>query len=150
MLWQLSVTPLLFGWPWRRVHYFRNDLLQWRNNDLEGVSNHQPHDCLFIRFFRRRSTKTSKLRVTGLSEGISPGTSEFPAQRASNAEKVSIWWRHFPTLCALWNALNEWYGPVLRKYIVWRYTPFTHGLRPLCLRCATIKLSRSPLKAQKR
>ena len=30
--------------------------------------------------------KTSKLRVTGLCEGNSPVTSEFPAQRASNAE----------------------------------------------------------------
>ena len=26
--------------------------------------------------------------------GISPGTGEFPAQRASYAENVSIWWRH--------------------------------------------------------
>ena len=26
--------------------------------------------------------------------GYSPVTGEFPAQRASNAEKVSIWWRH--------------------------------------------------------
>ena len=24
----------------------------------------------------------------------SPGTAEFPAQMASNAENVSIWWRH--------------------------------------------------------
>ena len=44
--------------------------------------------------FRRRSKKTSKLRVTGLCEGNSPVTGEFPAQRASNAENVSIWWRH--------------------------------------------------------
>ena len=27
-------------------------------------------------------------------EGNSPVTGEFPAQRASNAENVSIWWRH--------------------------------------------------------
>ena len=26
--------------------------------------------------------------------GNSPGTGEFPAQMVSNAEKVSIWWRH--------------------------------------------------------
>ena len=26
--------------------------------------------------------------------GNSPETSEFPAQMASNAENVSIWWRH--------------------------------------------------------
>ena len=38
--------------------------------------------------------KTSKLRVTGLCEGNSPVTDEFPAQRASNAENGSIWWRH--------------------------------------------------------
>ena len=38
--------------------------------------------------------KTSKLRVTGLRAGNSPGTGEFPAQMASYAENVSIWWRH--------------------------------------------------------
>ena len=38
--------------------------------------------------------KTSKLRVTGLCEGNSPVTDGFPAQRASNEENVSIWWRH--------------------------------------------------------
>ena len=44
--------------------------------------------------FRRRSKKTSKLRVTGLYVGNSPGTGDFPAQMASNAENVTIWWRH--------------------------------------------------------
>ena len=38
--------------------------------------------------------KTPKLRVTGLYEGNTPVTGEFPAQRASNAENVSIWWHH--------------------------------------------------------
>ena len=41
--------------------------------------------------------QTSKLRVTGLWVGNSPGTGEFPAQMASNAENVSIWWRHHVT-----------------------------------------------------
>ena len=66
----------------------------WRHNERDGVSNHQPHDCLLNRLFRRRSKKTSKLRVTGLCEENSPVTGEFPAQRASNAENDSIWWRH--------------------------------------------------------
>ena len=44
--------------------------------------------------FGRRSKKASKFRVTGLCAGNSPGTGEFPAQMASNAENVSIWWRH--------------------------------------------------------
>ena len=68
--------------------------LQWRHNDHDGVSNHQPHGCSLNRLFRRRSKKISKLRVTGLCVGNSPGTGEFPAQMASNAENVSIWWRH--------------------------------------------------------
>ena len=68
--------------------------LQWRHNGHDSVSNHQPHDCLLNRLFRRWSKKTSKLRVTGLCAGNSLGTGEFPAQMASNAENVSIWWRH--------------------------------------------------------
>ena len=63
--------------------------LQWRHNGRDGVSNHQHHDCLLNRF-RRRSMKTSKLRVTGLCAGNSPGTGEFPAKMANNAENVSI------------------------------------------------------------
>ena len=68
--------------------------LQWRHNEHDSVSNHQPHDCLLNRLFGRRSKKTSKLRVTGLCAGNSPGTGEFLAQKSSNAENVSIWWRH--------------------------------------------------------
>ena len=68
--------------------------LQWRHNGHDSISNHQPHNCLLNRLFRRRSKKTSKLRVTALCAGNSPGTSEFPAQMASYAENVSISWRH--------------------------------------------------------
>ena len=66
----------------------------WRHNGRDGVPNHQPHACLLNRSFRRRSKKTSKPRVTGLCAGYSPVTGEFPAQMASNAENVSIWWCH--------------------------------------------------------
>ena len=68
--------------------------LQWHHNEGDSVSNHQPHDCLLNRLFERTSKKTSNLCVTGLCAGNSPGTGEFPAQTASNAENVSIWWRH--------------------------------------------------------
>ena len=68
--------------------------LKWRHNERHGVSNHQPHDCLLNRLFRRRSKKTSKVRVTGHCRGNSPVTGECPTQRACNAENVSIWWRH--------------------------------------------------------
>ena len=38
--------------------------------------------------------KTSKLQVTGLCAENSPVAGEFPTQKASNTENVSIWWRH--------------------------------------------------------
>ena len=63
-----------------------NITLQWRHNGHTGVSNHQPHHCLLNRVFGCWSKKTSKPRVTGLCAGNSPGTGEFPAQMASNAE----------------------------------------------------------------
>ena len=72
------------------IHY----TLQWRHNRRDSVWNHQLHDCFLKRLFRHRSKKTSKLRFTGLCEGNSPEAGEFPAQKASNAENVSIWWRH--------------------------------------------------------
>ena len=43
--------------------------------------------------------KISKLRVTALCAGNSPVTGEFPSQKASNAENVSIWWRHHILFC---------------------------------------------------
>ena len=67
---------------------------KWRHNERDGVWNHQPHDCLFNRLSRRRSKRIPMLHVTGLCAGNSPVTDEFPAQKASYTESVSIWWRH--------------------------------------------------------
>ena len=53
-------------------NHTQNLSLQWRHNGRDGVSNHQPHDCLLHRLFRHRSKKTSKLHVTGLCMGNSP------------------------------------------------------------------------------
>ena len=64
-------------------------------NERDGVSNHLLHDCLLNRLFKAQIKETPKLRVNGLCEGNSLVTGEFPAQRASNAENVSIWWRHY-------------------------------------------------------
>ena len=47
-------------------------------NDHDGVSNHQPHGYLLNRLFGRRSKKTSKLCVTGLCAGSSPGPVNSP------------------------------------------------------------------------
>ena len=52
--------------------------LQWRHNDHDSVSSDQPHGCLLNRLCRRNSKKTSKLRVTGLCVGNSPGPVNSP------------------------------------------------------------------------
>ena len=86
----------LRSWMWCPTYaftiYHYCDILC--HNGRDGVSNHQPHDCLLNPLFRRRSNKTSKSALLTLCEGNSPVTGEFPTQRASNTENVSIWWRH--------------------------------------------------------
>ena len=67
-------------------HMSHNDVIKWKHFPryhpfVRGI---HLHHCLLNRLFRRKPKKTSKYPVTG----------EFPAQRAGNAENVSIWWRH--------------------------------------------------------
>ena len=99
--------------PWHKSHDLRlhphlpQQMSSWRNqssspslslqqcrDERDGVSNDRLLVCLSNRLFKRRSKKTSKLRVTGLCEGNPPVTDGFPSQRASNGEHVSIWWSH--------------------------------------------------------
>ena len=67
--------------------------LQWRQNEREGVLDHQPNKCLRNRLFRHKLKKTSKLRVTGLCVGNLPVTRIFPHKRPAKRENVSMWWR---------------------------------------------------------
>ena len=76
----VSLKKLLLRKQWFQMSW----ALQWRHNEHDGASNHQPHDCLLNFLFRHRSRKTSKLCATGLCEGNSPLTGEFPTQRASD------------------------------------------------------------------
>ena len=86
---------ILARWPQPSPeNYWVRFSLPWRHNEVDSVSNYQPHDCLLNLLFRQRSKKISKLCVTGFCEGNSPVTGKFPAQRASNAENGSIRWRH--------------------------------------------------------
>ena len=59
--------------PWVK----RTQTIALRPNERDGVSNQQPHDCLLKRLFRRRSKKTSKLRVTGLCVCVCRGGGGF-------------------------------------------------------------------------
>ena len=55
-----------------------------------------PASRLFIQPFIQAQKKDNikAMRRWLLCEGDSPVSGEFPVQRASNAENVSIWWRH--------------------------------------------------------
>ena len=90
----MAIVACLFFYLIYIYYNKQNSTLQWLYNEHDGVTNNRYFDCLLNRFFRRRAKKTSKLRVTGLCEGNSPVTDEFPAQKASNAGNVAIWWRH--------------------------------------------------------
>ena len=103
--------------------------LLWRHNGRDGVSNHQPHECLLNRSFIADQKKTSKLRVTGLCVGNSPGTGEFPAQMASHAENVSIWLRHH-----VWR-------PFLSPQLIWQAGPRRQNLRVAYLYMSCIVLT---------
>ena len=92
----LSMLGLKLKYVRKRTHRqniikFLTRLLLWCHNGHNGVSNHQPYDCLLNRLLWN---KTSKFPVTGLCPGNSPVTGAFQAEMASSAENVSIWWRH--------------------------------------------------------
>ena len=89
MMMMISIT-IIKEYEVTAIHLNTGYSLQWRHNECDSVSNHQPHDCSFNRLFTRRSKKTSKLRVTDLCAGNSPVNCKFPAQMASNTKNVSI------------------------------------------------------------
>ena len=70
------------------------DPLQWHHKERDGVSNHQPHDCLFNRLSKAQIKENIKAPSHWPLWGNTPVNGEFPAQRACYAENVSIWLRH--------------------------------------------------------
>ena len=83
--------------------------------------------------------KTAKPRVTGLCEGNSPVTDEFPPQRASNAEDVSIWWRHHAS-CGIYVTCHHQYNSwvvVSNKCHFWQVLPQLSCRMPVKYKCNT-------------
>ena len=78
-------VPIILAHAWFTS---KKNTLHWCHNERDG--------CLLTRLFRRRSNKTSKLRVSGLCEGNVPVTGEFPAQ-GTVTRIFSIWWYHHDT-----------------------------------------------------
>ena len=65
----------------------------------------------------------SKLHITGLCAGNSLVTSEFPTQRASNAENCSIWWRHHVIeVPGYWGDQYQESNWSHERHCTWQYT----------------------------
>ena len=81
--------------------------LQWRHNGRNSLLK-SPASPLFTQpFIQVQIKETSKLCITGLCAGNSPVTGEFPAQTASNAENVSIWWRQHVASSETWYFIQQ-------------------------------------------
>ena len=113
------MTEIIIPWKLLWCVFWKVPVCSIMQNEYDSISNHQHLDYFLNRLLGCRSKKTSKLHITGLCEGNSPVTSEFPTQRASNAENVSIWWR----LHANWTSMVGVYAwPV---WTLWKFeSPF--------------------------
>ena len=89
--------PLLllhFRKEWTFVCTPLKTTLQWYHNEYNGISNNQRLDCLLNQIVQAQIKENIKSLHHWPLRGNTPVTSGFPSQRASNAENVSIWWRH--------------------------------------------------------
>ena len=79
----------------KKIYIYKYIYIHTINHSILSRFCKSPTSRLFTQILcRHRSKKTSKLCVISLCVGNSPMTAEFLAQRVSNAENVSIVWRH--------------------------------------------------------
>ena len=71
---------------------------------------------------KRKHQSSASLAIC---EGNSPVTGEFPAQRTSNAENVSIWWRHLEKKL-------PWYFHTMCIDLLIRHTFYNHPAAAEC------------------
>ena len=102
-------------WACRQLHYVGGTLevIMMTADDLASnccrvICHHLEHSVVNIA--SHKSHYTTQILRSGHEtstfieiSGGWPGTGEFPAQMASNAENVSIWWRHH-VLSMMWAA----------------------------------------------
>ena len=127
---------------------FNSSALLWRLHDLYGLNNGctPPITANWLYHHDDVIMSTMASQITGvlfcltlvqaqITEniraprhwplcGISPVTGEFPAQKASNAGNVSIWWRHHGTSqisdFALCTALGDiWFSRLAEYLVIW-------------------------------
>ena len=112
-LWTQPVTCVLVLHLHNYYHTFQGSisLLQWRHNEHDSVSNHQPYDCFLNLLFRQIWKKISELRVTGLCEGKFIGDKRPVTQRMLpfyDVIMINIWIHCGP--CMVQNVLHFIYN----------------------------------------
>ena len=91
------------GWEGTKVTHY-SDVI------MDTMRLKSPASRLFAQpFIPVQKKKTSKLRITGLCEGNSPVTVEFPAQWASDTEMVP-----FDDVIVCW--INKWMSGSMGKW----------------------------------
>ena len=113
-LWECErpMAHTLYVITWERLHY--NYVIM---STLVSQITSPTIVCSTV-YSRRRPKKTPKHCVTGLCAGNSPVTGKLPAQRASNAENVSIWWRHHGIM-GPFESIDKWLVPIEYKSHNW-------------------------------
>ena len=101
--WYICNCPILswlFKISWRQISatspaatMLTTQCIIATSSDRHGISNYRPIECLFNIFFRLPTNKYLKSALPSLCEEI-PLWSVVPAQKESNMENLSIWWRH--------------------------------------------------------
>ena len=120
--------------------------LQWRHNDRDGVSNHQPHDCLLKRLFRRRSKKISKLRVVdpcvaGEFPHKGPATRKTSSWR-SNLITIKFCRYQASTMFLVYAKYNcHWIDVTENKHVNWSISPEFHDRWSFHWMCGRLELT---------
>ena len=142
-----SATPTIYGWGWGFKHVYELVNLRHYSDVIMSAMASQITRITIVYpsvYSGADQRKRSKLRVTGLCEGKSPVSGEFPAQRAINAKNVSIWLRHheLPNF-QYWMKIVSF--SVWVKYFVWNVkwnlSNTTQNILPIHWQMCTLLMS---------
>ena len=118
-------APSVNGWK-----YFP---LRWRHNGRDSVSNHQPHDCLLNRLFRRRSKKLNHQSSASLA--FVWGSHRGPV---NSPHKRPVTRKMFPfddVIIIMLNIICQWLSIMLKIIPWWSYKTY-------CRRTPTWKMAK--------
>ena len=97
---------------WLLIRVLISITLQWRQNEWDSVSNHQPHDCLLNHLFRRRKQQSSASLAF---------VWEIHREPVNSPHKWPVTRKRFPFDNVIMNAPDRWILPTAkpRKGHLW-------------------------------